>query len=99
MADCMYIVTQDELDDLRFRLEGYKTILNFRYAIKEAVDALSMAFAQIAVSVEEVLKSFYKPKSKPKRPQRKILSQYNLMLDQRKQVYKMKTWRMRHDHR
>lgn len=36
MGDCMYIVTQGELDELRSRLEGYKATLDFRDAIKEA---------------------------------------------------------------
>ena len=118
MSDCTYIVTQDELDELQSRLEVYKATLDLRNAIKEAVNALSVAFAQVAVSVEEILKGLsdwyleitgyapeiYKPRPKPKRPQRKrpqrkILLRYEPLLDQRKQVYKMKTWRPRHDHR
>lgn len=104
MTDCMYIVTQGELDDLRSRLEGYKDILDFRDAIKEAVDALSATFAQVALSVEEILKGFsewcleilgadpkiYKPRPKPKRPQRKILLRYEPLLDARIQIYKYK---------
>lgn len=110
MADCMYIVTQGELDELETYLEWYKTK---EAAAKEAIATLSEAFAQVAVSVEEILKGFsdwwleitggapeiYKPRPKPKRPQRKILLRYEPLLDQRKQVYKMKTWRLRHDHR
>ena len=104
MIDCIYIMTQGELDDLRSRLEWYKTSLDFRDAIKEAVDALSAAFAQVAASVEEILKSFsdwyletigadpeiYKPRPKPKRPQRKILLRYEPLLDARIQIHKYK---------
>lgn len=102
MADCIYIVTQGELDDLRSRLEGYKATLDFRDAIKEAVDALSATFAQVAVSVEEILKGFsdwyleitgdvpeiYKPRPKPKRPQRNLFFRYEPMLDKRVQIHK-----------
>lgn len=104
MSDCMYIVTQGELDELRSRLEVYKATLDLRDAIKEAVNALSAAFAQVAVSVEEILKGFsdwyleitgadpeiYKPRPKPKRPQRKILLRYEPLLDARIQIYKYK---------
>lgn len=104
MADCIYIVTQGELDELRSRLEGYKATLDFKDAIKEAVDALSAAFAQVVLSVEEILKGFSdwyleitgdapevcKPRPKPKRPQRKILLRYEPLLDARIQIYKYK---------
>lgn len=102
MTDCMYIVTQGELDELESRLEGYKAILDFRNAIKEAVakvDALSATFAQMTASVKEILKSFsdwyleitgdaleiYKPRPKPKRPQRKILR--SRIIDRRACIY------------
>ena len=112
MADCMYTVTQSELDELKSRLEEYKAILDFRDEIKEVVDSLSMVFAQVALYVEEILKGFsdwypeitgdapeiYKTRPKPKRPQRKIL-RYEPLLDKRRQAYKMKTWRIRHDHK
>lgn len=58
MSDCMYIVTQGELNDLRSHLEEYKEILDFRDAIKKVVDALSASFAQVTASVEEILKGF-----------------------------------------
>ena len=104
MADCMYIVTQGELDELRSRLEGYKATMDFRDAIKEAVNALSAAFTKVTLSVEEILKNFadwyleiigadpeiYKPRPKPKRPQRKILSRYEPLLDARIQIHKYK---------
>ena len=103
MADCMYIVTQDELDELehelRSRLEGYKATSD---AIKKAVDALSAAFAQVALAVEKILKSFsdwyleiigadpeiYKPRPKPKRPQRKILLRSRI-IDHRDCIYSL----------
>lgn len=86
MADCMYIVTQGELDELESRLEWYKDILDFRDAIKKAVDSLSAAFAQVTASVEEILKSFsdwyleiigtapesYKSRTKPKSTETKF---------------------------
>lgn len=100
MADCMYIMTQDELDELRSCLEGYKDILDFRDAIKEAIAVLSETFAQVTASVEEILKSFsdwwmeiigtdpeiYKPRTKSKRPQRKILLRSRI-IDHRACIY------------
>lgn len=102
MTDCMYIVTQGELDELESRLEGYKDIQDFRDAIKEAINALSAAFAQVALSVEETLKNFsdwwlkitgadpeiYKPRPKPKRPQRKILLRSRI-IDHRACIYSL----------
>lgn len=96
----MYIVTQDELDELESRLEVYKATLDFRDAIKEAVDSLSAAFAQVTASVEEILKSFsdwyleiigtapeiHKSRAKPQRPQRKILLQSRI-IDRRACIY------------
>lgn len=113
MADCTYIVTLDELDDLEMYLEWYKTKEDLKAAAEKAIATLSEAFAQVTASIEEILKDFsdwyleitgadpeiYKPRPKFKRPQRKILLRYQPLLDQRRQVYKMKTWRMRHDHR
>ena len=113
MADCMYIVTQGELDELETYLEWYKIKEDLKAAAEKAAAILSEAFAQVALSVEEILKGFsdwyleitgdapeiYKPRTKHKRPQRKILLRYEPLLDQRRQVYKMKTWRLRHDHR
>ena len=104
MDDCMYIVTQDELDELETYLEWYKAKEDLKVTAEKAIAALSEAFAQVAVAVEEILKSFsdwyleitgdapetYKPRSKPKRPQRKILSRYELLLDARIQIYKYK---------
>ena len=100
MADCMYIVTQGELDELESRLEGYKDILDFRDAIKEAVDVLGAAFAQVALAVEKILKSFSDwyleiigtapeaCKPKPKRPQRKILLR-SRVIDHRDCIYSL----------
>ena len=100
MSDCMYIVTQDDLDELESCLEVYKATMDLRDAIKEAVDALSAAFAQVVVSVEEILKGLsdlylgitwdapeiYKPRPKPKRPQRNLFLRYEPMLDKRSQI-------------
>lgn len=104
MTDCMYIVMQGELDELEMYLEWYKTKEDLKAAAEKAIATLSEAFAQVAVSVEEILKSLsdwyleitgadpeiYKPRPKPKRPQRKILSRYELLLDARIQIYKYK---------
>lgn len=104
MADCMYIVTQDEFDELETYLEWYKTKQALKVATEKVTAILSEAFAQVAVSVEEILKSFsnwwlevtgadteiYKPRPKPKRPQRKILSGMSPLLDSRIQIYKYK---------
>lgn len=104
MANCMYIVTQDELDELETYLEWYKTKQALKVATEKVTAILSEAFAQIALSVEETLKCFsdwyleifgadteiYKPRPKPKRPQRKILSRYEPLLDARIQIYKYK---------
>lgn len=98
----MYIVTQGELDELGSRLEWYKDILDFRDAIKKAVDTLSAAFSQVTASVEEILKSFsdwwleitgdvqeaYKPRPKPKRPQRKIFLRSRI-IDHRACIYSL----------
>lgn len=95
-------MTQDELDELRSCPEGYKDILDFRDAIKEAINALSAAFAQVTASVEEILKSFsdwyleiigtapeiYKSRTKPKRPQCKILLQSRI-IDHRACIYSL----------
>lgn len=102
--DCMYIVTQGELDELESRLELYEAKVALDDVITKAVKALSEAFAQVAISVEEVLKGFsdwwleitgdapeiYKPRPKLKRPQRKILLRYEPLLDARIQIYKYK---------
>lgn len=101
MTDCIYVVTQGELDELRSRLEGYKATLDFGDAIKEAVDALSASFAQVTASVEEILKGFfdwletigadpeiYKPRTKFKRPQRKILLRSRI-IDHRACIYSL----------
>ena len=104
MADCMYIMTQGELDELETYLEWYKAKQDLKAVTEKAIATLSEAFAQVAVSVEEILKSFsdwylkitgdapesYKPRPKPKRPQRKILSRYEPLLDARIQIYKYK---------
>ena len=104
MADCMYIVTQGELDELESRLEVYKATLDFRDAIKEAIATLSEAFAQVTPLVEEILKNFsdwyleiigtapeiHKSRAKPQRPQRKILLRYEPLLDARIQIHKYK---------
>lgn len=104
MADCMYIVTQGELDELESRLEWEKTKEDLKAVAEKAISALSEAFAQVTASVEEILKSFsdwwleiigadteiYKPRTKPKRPQRKILLRYEPLLDARIQIHKYK---------
>lgn len=80
MADCMYIVTQDELDELEMYLEWYKTKEDLKAAAEKAISTLSASFAQVTASVEEILKEFsdwylgiigtdpeiYKPRTKPK---------------------------------
>lgn len=100
MTDCMYIVTQGELDELETYLEWYKTKQALKAAAEKAIATLSEAFSQVALSVGEILKSFsdwyleiignvlevYKPRPKPKRPQRKILPRYEPMLDKRMQI-------------
>lgn len=104
MADCMYIMTQGELDELEMYLEWYKAKEDLKVTVEKAITILSEAFAQVALSAEEILKSFsdwyleitgdapeiYKPRPKPKRPQRKILSRYEPLLDARIQIYKYK---------
>lgn len=104
MGDCMYIVTQGELDELESRLEWEKTREDLKAAAEKATAILSEAFALITSSIEEVIKSFsdwwletigadpetYKPRPKPKRPQRKIFLRYEPLLDARIQIYKYK---------
>lgn len=58
MADCMYVMTQDELDELESRLEWYKTGEALKAAAEKAIAVLSETFAQVTASVEEILKSF-----------------------------------------
>lgn len=104
MTDCMYIVTQGELDELEMYLEWYKAKEGLKAAAEKAIAVLSEAFAQVALSVEEILKGFsnwwleitrdvpeiYKPRPKPKRPQRKIFLRYEPLLDARIQIHKYK---------
>ena len=45
MADCMYIMTQDELDELESRLEWYKIGKDLKAAAEKATAGLSEAFA------------------------------------------------------
>lgn len=104
MADCMYIVTQGELDELESRLEEYKIGEDLKSGVEKAIAALSEAFALVTSSIEEVSKSFSdwwleitgadpeicKPRPKPKRPQCKIFFRYEPLLDARIQIHKYK---------
>lgn len=54
--------------------------------IREALNAFDKFFGQFDELAEEV----YKPRPKPKRPQRKILLRYEPLLDARIQIYKYK---------
>lgn len=102
MADCTYIVTLDELDELEMYLEWYKTKEDLKAAAEKAIATLSEAFAQVTASVEEILKDFsdlyleitgadpeiYKPRPKFKRPQRKILLRSRI-IDHRACIYSL----------
>lgn len=101
MIDCMYIVTQGELDELEMYLEWYKTKEALKAEAEKAIAVLSETFAQVALSVGEILKGFfdwletigadpetYKPRPKPKKPQRKILLRSRI-IDHRACIYSL----------
>ena len=101
MGDCMYIGAQSELDEPETYLEWYKTKQDLKAVAEKAIAALSEAFALVSLLVEEAINSFsdwyleitreaaedvYKPRPKPKRPQRNLLLRYEPMLDKRAQI-------------
>lgn len=102
MDDCMYVMTQGELDELESRLEWYKTGEALKAAAEKAIAVLSETFALVTSSIEEVIKSFsawylgiigtdsetYKYRPRPKRPQRKILLRSRI-IDHRACIYNL----------
>ena len=103
MSDCIYIVTQEELDmaeaKLRFAVDLNQSIAEFNRAIFELAEAI---WKTVVPTCEEILRELantlldlanasegvYRPRPKPKRPQRNLFLRYEPMLDKRVQIHK-----------
>lgn len=82
MSDCIYIVTQEELN---------KAISELAEAIRKAVvptcEEILQEFANI-LGLADAAEDVYSPRPKPKRPQRNLFFRYEPMLDKRVQIHK-----------
>lgn len=103
MSDCIYIVTQEELDTaeakLRFARDLNQSIAEFSRAISELAEAIWKTviptceeilkdLADILLGLADAAEGVYSPRPKPKRPQRNLFLRYEPMLDKRVQIHK-----------
>ena len=100
MSDCMYVLTKQELEELKEKLRVCQGFQTFGTALSNLAELLENALIEAAgliaelantflPNVVEVVRETIRQKPKPKRPNYKANPRYNYKLDYRAHIYKI----------
>ena len=100
MSDCMYVLTKQELEELKEKLrvcQSFQTLGEaladlaewFENALIEAAGLIAELANAFLPNVIEVVRETIRQKPKPKRPDYKANPRYNYKLDYRVHIYKI----------